>query len=86
MHTPPPVAEEWSRLVADLIHSVGPEHEETLTARYHAALFAAKRGEVASALTQFRELLPAVERVLGPWHPQLRKINEQVVYWTPYLD
>lgn len=81
---PPPVSQRWSHLVEDLVSSMGPDHDETLTARYHAAMFGAKRGEVEAALTEFRALLPEVERVLGSWHPQLRKINEQIVFWTSH--
>lgn len=80
---PPPVAEKWSQLVADLAHSIGEDHPETLTARYHQALFDAKRGAVSSAMVEFHALLPQVERVLGPWHPDIRKITEQLVFWSP---
>jgi hypothetical protein len=77
---------QWSGLVRDLVASVGADHPETLTARYHQALFGAKGGDVETALAQWRALLPDRERVLGAWHPDTHQVNVQLDFWSGRHD
>ncbi|MGW0516770.1 caspase family protein [Crossiella sp. NPDC003009] len=74
---PPPVRFSFAVLVDDLASSVGSDHPETLTARYHQAVFLPET-ERAQAIALLRELRPAIERVLGPWHGDLRRLDAKL--------
>lgn len=81
---PPPVAFSFTALVATLRDTFGDDHPETLTARYHAALFTAKTEQpnrIAAALAEFRELLPEAEQVFGAHNAVPNKIREQLAFW-----
>ena len=48
---------------------LGPEHPDTLAARFSIAREMAARGDHAGAEDEFRDVLPHLERKLGPDHP-----------------
>jgi hypothetical protein len=57
----------------------GPEHPETLSARYELARWTGKAGDAAGARDQFAALVPLSAQVLGPEHPATEKIRASLV-------
>ncbi|WP_371778490.1 tetratricopeptide repeat protein [Streptosporangium subroseum] len=55
--------------ITALHEKLGPEHPETLNARFNLALWSGEDGDAARARDQFAALVPVLERVLGPEHP-----------------
>jgi hypothetical protein len=55
---------------------LGPDHPDILRTRCHIAHWTGRSGNAAEALRLFRELLPELDRVLGPNHPNTRKIKD----------
>ena len=60
----------------------GPEHRDTLTARYNLARWTGEAGDAAGARDQFAALLPIRERVLGPEHPDTLTTRSNLAAWT----
>ena len=57
------------RLVADCEQQLGPDHHETLTARYNLAYAYRAAGQLAEAIPLYERTLADGERVLGTDHP-----------------
>ncbi|MEU5200388.1 tetratricopeptide repeat protein [Streptomyces scabiei] len=55
-------------LLADMLHALGPEHPDTLTARYSIGHWRMKAADAVGALMAYEETLTHMERVLGPDH------------------
>ena len=60
----------------------GVDHPDTLTTRARIATWTGHAGDPASALRLFTELLPDVERVLGPRHPETLATRSNIAVWT----
>jgi len=60
----------------------GPEHSDTLAARYHLARWTGEAGDAAGARDQFAALLPIRERVLGSEHPSTLGTRHELARWT----
>lgn len=74
-------------MVTALRDTFGDDHPETITARYHSALFTAKTGQrhdIEAALADFRELLPEAERVFGTHNDVPSRVREQLAFWPTY--
>ena len=68
--------------------TVGDLHPDTLTVRYHAALFLAKRETreaIEQALRIFAELLPDFEQVFGVNSRWTAQVRSQLPFWPKYL-
>jgi hypothetical protein len=61
---------------------LGPEHSDTLAARYQLAYWTGEAGDAAGARDQLAALLPVEERVLGANHPDALAALDQLAYWT----
>ncbi|OZM72120.1 hypothetical protein CFN78_16400 [Amycolatopsis antarctica] len=86
---PPPVAFSYPQLVTTLLDTYGEDHPETITARYHAALFLAKTMEstnIRQALAEFQALLPEAVRVFGERNRVPDGIRTQLAFWPQYLS
>ncbi|WP_326760310.1 tetratricopeptide repeat protein [Streptomyces phaeochromogenes] len=63
-------ARDYYRTLTDAtIHRLGPDHHDTLTARYNLAWWRGVVGDVQGAVDELAALLPDQIRVLGPDHP-----------------
>lgn len=85
---PPPVISEFHSLVQDLASTFGDTHPETITARYHHALFMAKSmrpDDIRQAFVLWQEMLPDAERTFGVHHEQTKQVREQLGYWPKQL-
>ena len=60
----------------------GPEHSDTLSARYYLAYWTGEAGDAAGARDQFAALLPIRERVQGPEHPGTLATRHELSRWT----
>jgi len=72
----------------DLSATFGDTHPETLTARYHHALFLAKSmrsDDIRQALALWQEMLPDVERIFGFHHTWTEHVREQLAWWPHKL-
>ena len=49
---------------------LGPEHPVSLRARGYLARWTGETGDPAGARDQFQQLLPVIEQVLRPGHPE----------------
>ncbi len=74
----------FARIAAahELEVSYGPEHRDTLVARYTLAVLAGKAGDAAEARELLAALLPDVVRVLGPDHPDTLVTRNNLASWT----
>jgi hypothetical protein len=70
---------DWAPLSMRLL---GPDHRQTLDARYWAASWTGRCGDGAEALRLFRELLPDQVRVLGADHPDVLTTRNAIASWT----
>jgi hypothetical protein len=80
-----PAARDLFQLLADAYRqddAYGSEDRDTLSARGNLASFTGEAGDAAGARDQYRELLPILERVLGPEHPQTLIARAQLARWT----
>lgn len=76
-------ARDLLRRVVDARERVlGPEHPETLTARYALGVWTGQAGDSAAAREVFIELLPAEERIFGPEHPYPLMVKHEIAQWT----
>ena len=76
-------ARDLQRRVASAREQVlGPEHPDTLAARYELARWTGEAGGRAAARDLFAALLPVLERVLGPEHPDTLIARLQRARWT----
>jgi hypothetical protein len=57
-------------------------HPDTLTTRDHLAAWTGKAGNAAGTRDQYADLLPVLERVLGPEHPNILATRGDLAYWT----
>jgi hypothetical protein len=58
------------------------QHPETLSTRNNIAHWTGELGDAREASRLFRELLPDLERVLGPNHPDTLIVRQNIAYWT----
>ena len=80
-----PAARDLCQLIADAYRdsdAYGPEHPDTLAARYELARCTGEAGDAAGARDQAAALLPIRERVLGPEHPDTLSTRGQLARWT----
>ena len=61
---------------------LGPEHPDTLAARYELARWTGHAGDPVAARDLFAELVPVRERILGPEHPDTLAARRQHARWT----
>jgi uncharacterized protein DUF4062/tetratricopeptide repeat protein len=62
--------------------SYGPEHPDTLAARYYLAYWTGEAGDAAGARDQLAALLPIYERVQGAEHPDTLNARHELARWT----
>jgi hypothetical protein len=67
--------------VADLISDPGPDHPDTLTARYELAYWQGEAGNFAGAAASQRALLTDRIRVCGPHHPDTLGTRANAAFW-----
>ncbi|GAA1987142.1 tetratricopeptide repeat protein [Amycolatopsis minnesotensis] len=80
--TPPPsILDECRRLLDDERRMLSDDHPDVLAVAHTLALIRAKSGDRATALAEWRDLLPVSLRVLGERHEQTAKIKEQLEFW-----
>jgi Tetratricopeptide repeat len=80
-----PAARDLFQLIADAHtedDAYGPEHPDTLTARYNLARWTGEAGDAAGARDQLAALLPVEEQVLGAEHPDTLTARANLAYWT----
>jgi hypothetical protein len=80
-----PAARDLFRQIADACmedDGYGPEHRDTLAARYYLAYWTGEAGDAAGARGQFAALLPIRERVLGAEHPDTLATRASLARWT----
>ncbi|QES51590.1 serine/threonine protein kinase [Streptomyces venezuelae] len=77
-----PDAAEDPRLTAPygVPRGLGPDHPDTLTARYEAAAALSRAGRPADALTEYREVARIRDRVLGADHPDSLAVRQEIGY------
>jgi hypothetical protein len=79
---PAKTVRQLERLVTEAERSLGPNHPDTLTARYQIAYFTGEAGRHYEALALYRALLADQERSLGPDHPNTLTARYQIAYFT----
>jgi eukaryotic-like serine/threonine-protein kinase len=67
-HHPAEVVRLWWAAAADLSETLGPHHEETLTARRALARHIGAAGDHALAISLWQELIPDLQYTLGHFH------------------
>ncbi len=65
----PEARKQWQAIWESTARTLGPEHPETLTAKYRLACTLHKMGEYESAARLMAEVLAAESRILGAGHP-----------------
>jgi hypothetical protein len=63
-------------------HAWGPEHPGTLVTGDAWRAGRVRRGDAAGAPDMLAELLPTVERVVGPEHPDTLDARANLAHWT----
>jgi serine/threonine protein kinase len=67
-HRPAEIIRSWWAAAADLSDSLGPHHEQTLTARRSLARHIGAAGDHALAINLWQELIPDLQFALGHFH------------------
>lgn len=67
--------------VADLSRGLGPDHPDTLTARYELAYWQGEAGDFAGAAASQRALLADRTRVCGAHHPDTLGTRANAAFW-----
>jgi len=76
-------ARDLQRRVRDALGRVlGPEHPDTVIARYEFARWTGEAGDRAAARDLFAGLLPVEERVFGAEHPVTIRTRANLARWT----
>ncbi|MEV0695052.1 NB-ARC domain-containing protein [Streptomyces sp. NPDC050388] len=65
----------FHRLAETTSHRLGPDHPNTLAARYNLAHWRGRAGDAAGAAAATEELLADTVRVLGPDHPHTEGVS-----------
>ncbi|MCK2218702.1 FxSxx-COOH system tetratricopeptide repeat protein [Actinomadura sp. ATCC 31491] len=77
----PAVAGAFSAdLLAICLRRLGPDHPDTLSARYNVARWRGRAGDATGAVAAFEELLPDCERALGADHPHTLIVRGGLAY------
>ncbi|MGW7043248.1 tetratricopeptide repeat protein [Streptomyces avermitilis] len=74
-------ASYFQDLVDTTTFHLGPDHPDTLTARYHLAYWRGFAGDAAGAATAFTDLLTDRVRVLGPNHRDTLATRRELARW-----
>ncbi|MBP2215960.1 tetratricopeptide repeat protein [Arthrobacter sp. CAN_C5] len=69
----------WLTRAKDALPAYNPD---ILATRSILASWTGKSGDTAGAITQFRELIPAQMRALGPDHPHTLTTRSNLAFWT----
>jgi hypothetical protein len=80
-----PAARDLYRLIVSAYSesdACGPEHNDTLDARAHVAIWTGEAGDAVGARDLFADLLPDYERVLGARHPDTLTTRHNLATWT----
>jgi tetratricopeptide (TPR) repeat protein len=73
--------EYFETLLDGCSRTLGPDHPDTLSARYEIAYWRGESGDFAGAAAALEELLADREMVLGPKHPDTLGTGLGVAYW-----
>lgn len=79
---PNQAAEMVRTVLAENIRTLGPDHQDTLSARHELNRWIGEAGNPAAAMAGFRDLLADRTRVLGPDHPDTLRTRFNVAQWT----
>ncbi|WP_369265234.1 tetratricopeptide repeat protein [Streptomyces sp. R35] len=71
----------FQQLAGTTRHHLGPDHPDTLTARYNLARWRGEAGDVAGAAAATADLLADRERVQGPDHPDTLATRSSLADW-----
>ncbi len=80
-----PAARDLFQLIAEASRNDdarGPEHPDTLAARFKLASYTGYAGDAAGARDQYAALLPTRERVSGPDGPETLSDRGDLALWT----
>jgi Tetratricopeptide repeat/Caspase domain len=72
----------WQLWLPRVQATFGPDHPDTLTARYNVAHWTGQYGDSREALRLFQALLPDIERVLGSDHPDTLAARSKIASET----
>ncbi len=72
----------WTRAAAILGTRRAGEDEGTLKARHKIAHWTGESGDAGRALALFEALLPDVQRLFGPYHPDSLSTRHNIATWT----
>jgi hypothetical protein len=76
----------YADLVADRIRVNGPDHRDTLFARYNLAVFRGKAGDATCAAVDLAELVLHQKRALGPDDPDTLASQRELARWRDHAD
>jgi hypothetical protein len=65
---------------------LGPDHPQTLAARYELAHWRGEAGDHIRAVSELMELLPEHVRVLGPDHAETLGLRHSILHWKGQFD
>ncbi|RSN60638.1 Kinesin light chain 2 [Amycolatopsis sp. WAC 04182] len=73
-------------LVADAARYLGPDHPQTLTARYALADCRGEAGDSHAAVSALTDLLPDLIRILGPDHEDTLGVRHSLLHWRGQFE
>lgn len=74
----------FEKLVAETGRHLGPDHPDTLSARYERGFWQGECGDFAGAAETQQRLLADRLRVLGPEHPDTMRTRANAAFWRGY--
>ncbi|WP_051173806.1 tetratricopeptide repeat protein [Amycolatopsis orientalis] len=73
-------------LCASAMHYLGPDHPQTLTARYALAEWRGETGDSHAAVSALTGLLPDLIRILGPDHEDTLGARHSLLHWKGQFE
>ena len=73
-------------MLTDFLRVLGPDHPDTLGARFNLAYWRGEAGDAAGAATAFKEMLTDFLRVLGPDHRYTLAAEGNLARWRKRAD